>query len=126
MAFFTQWFPTVFLPHVSSKEGTKEMIGESLGSHFSPEIMKLTKEHDIKFITLHPNSSHLFQPLVVAVFKITEGQLESYSRFMEEGNKIKWSFSRGTSLLLVHLCRGLKANHLASGLKGTGIFFAEL
>ena len=97
MAFFTQWFPTVFLSHVSSKEGTKEMIGESLGSHFSPEIMKLTKEHDIKFITLHSNSSHLFQPLVVADFKITQGQLESYSRLMEKGNKIKWSFSKGTS-----------------------------
>ena len=36
---FEQWFFEVFLPGVEGKTGTKVIIGDNLGSHFSPAVI---------------------------------------------------------------------------------------
>ena len=66
---FEQWFFEVFLPGVEGKTGTKVIIGDNLGSHFSPAVTDATPEHNIKFIMMPPNATHLCQPLDVAVFR---------------------------------------------------------
>ena len=50
-------------------EGTKLLIGDNLASHFSAEVVRLAKEKDVYFTALPPNSTHLLQPLDVAVFR---------------------------------------------------------
>ena len=59
----------IFLPEAQKPKGTKVVIGDNFGSHFSTEVIKATIENDTKFITLPPNSTHLCQPLDVAVFR---------------------------------------------------------
>lgn len=44
------------------------MIGDNLSSHFSPEVLTLCKEHNIRFICLPSNCTHLLQPLDVAFY----------------------------------------------------------
>lgn len=45
------------------------MFMDNHRSHLSPEISKLCEDNSIHLIGLHPNGTHLHQPLDVAVFK---------------------------------------------------------
>ena len=66
---FKRWFFEVFLPNVQELPGRKVLIGDNLGSHFSVDVIEATLNNDIAFITLLQNSTHLLQPLDVAVFR---------------------------------------------------------
>ena len=46
---FDDWFRTVIIPWARKLEGTKVVIGENLSSHFSPDIIKLCEENDVRF-----------------------------------------------------------------------------
>ena len=65
---FTKWFFEIFLPHACKLDGPVAVIGDNLPSHFCLAVIVATIEHNIRFITLLPSSTHLYQPLNVAVF----------------------------------------------------------
>lgn len=68
---FCNWVETVVIPFYrrQSANEPKVIIGDNLPSHMSIEIVKLCEEHNIRMVFLPPNSTHLLQPLDVAVFK---------------------------------------------------------
>ncbi|KAJ8027217.1 Jerky protein-like-like [Holothuria leucospilota] len=66
---FTHWFLELFLPHVSDQEGVKVLVGDNLGSHFSPDVVSAAISNNIYFTALPPNSTHLTQPLDVVFFR---------------------------------------------------------
>ena len=61
---FEDWFESIVVPWASNLLGTKVVIGDNVGSHFSRKVLQLCKDHDIRFLTLPTNSTHLTQPLV--------------------------------------------------------------
>ncbi len=68
---FETFFEKVFLVWLEGripKEEVKVLIGDNLGSHISLHVMELCREHNVRFIFLPANSTHLTQPLDVAVF----------------------------------------------------------
>lgn len=65
---FCDWFKQLFLPHAKLLDGKKILIGDNLGSHFSPELVQLAQDNNINFVYLPPNATHVAQPLDVAVF----------------------------------------------------------
>ncbi|KAK3924780.1 Pogo transposable element with KRAB domain [Frankliniella fusca] len=65
---FTDWFRNILVPNARRKEGTKVVIGDNLSSHFSEEVFSLCREHNIRFVCLPANSTHILQPLDVAFF----------------------------------------------------------
>ena len=109
---FERWFFEIFLPHATLLAGEKVLIGDNLASHFSEEVLRACEEHNIKFISLLPNATHLLQPLDVAVFgplkRVWKGILAEWR---------KETRHRGTApkdifpLLLACLCNGLKKTH---------------
>ena len=68
-ATFETLFFKQFVPSAQGLEGPTALIGDNLGSHFSPSVLKYCDIHNIPFICLPPNSTHLCQPLDVAVFR---------------------------------------------------------
>jgi hypothetical protein len=60
----------VFLRHIRNlpKEEVKVLIGDNLAAHLSPVVTELCEENNVRFIFLPENSTHLLQPLDVAVF----------------------------------------------------------
>ncbi len=65
---FEDWVRTVAVPYCKKLSGKKILIGDNLSSHISLEAINLCSKHDIHFIFLPPNSTHLTQPLDVAFF----------------------------------------------------------
>lgn len=60
---FEDWVRTVAVPYLKNKKGKKNLIGDNLSSHLSMESIRLCIEHDIHFIFLPRNSTHLTQVL---------------------------------------------------------------
>ncbi|KAJ8965137.1 hypothetical protein NQ314_004362 [Rhamnusium bicolor] len=69
---FEDWFVTVPLKYFQKydKEVPKMLIGDNLASHLSVKVINLCKAHNILFVLHPPNSTHLCQPLDVAVFRL--------------------------------------------------------
>ena len=65
---FYDWFKTIVVPYIRKLQGPKVVIGDNLSSHFNIDIINLCSEHDIRFVMLPPNSTHIAQPLDVAFF----------------------------------------------------------
>ena len=68
MKTFETWFFEIFLKSSEKLHGPKVISEDNLGCHFSPKIIETCLEKDIRFITLVPNTTHLCQPLDLAVF----------------------------------------------------------
>ena len=62
---FERWFREIFIPETASLTGTKVVIGDSLTSHFSSDIIKACLENNIRFKCLIPNATHLLQRLIL-------------------------------------------------------------
>ena len=56
------------------KEEVKVLIMDNLSSHLSLKIIELCREHNIRLVFLPANSTHLTQPLDVAVFAAIKKQ----------------------------------------------------
>ena len=65
---FEQWFFKLFLPRIKYRPGKKIVLGDNLASHFNSNVVREAKKHQIFFIMLPPNSTHLTQHLDVSVF----------------------------------------------------------
>ncbi|XP_066980664.1 uncharacterized protein [Macrobrachium rosenbergii] len=74
---FEDWFFKVILPYARSKEGKKIIIGDNLASHVSLAVKSACEDHNISFVLLPPNSTHLTQPLDVSVFGPMKTQWQS-------------------------------------------------
>ncbi|KAJ3661650.1 hypothetical protein Zmor_006038 [Zophobas morio] len=66
---FEDWFFKVALPYFRRKDGKKVIIGDNLQSHLSVSVVTECEQNNIAFVFLPPNSTHVCQPLDVAVFR---------------------------------------------------------
>lgn len=66
---FRDWFLTCFLPHANRLEGQKVLIGDNLSSHLDSDVLETCQSHNISFVCLVPNSTHICQPLDVSFFR---------------------------------------------------------
>ena len=118
---FKKWFFNIFVKNLEG-EGPFALIGDNLGSHFSEEVIKVCVEMNIRFITLVPNSTHLCQPLDLAVFgplkRCWRALLNEWRReSRKKGTLPKQHFP----LLLNRLFNKIKEENLFSGFRGSGI-----
>lgn len=67
---FVDWFKKIVLRYVRRlpPDEPKIIIGDNLPSHINHKIVDLCEANNIRMVFLPPNSTHLLQPLDVAVF----------------------------------------------------------
>ncbi|KAJ4436215.1 hypothetical protein ANN_18845 [Periplaneta americana] len=128
MNLFLDWFQKCFLPAAKKLEGKKILIADNLSSHVSLEVLRLCQVHDIRFIFLPANSTHLLQPLDVAVFApvkkvwrkiLNDWRMANVGR--KEGVIAKARFPMLLRKLMMEVSENVWEN-LKSGFKKTGIF----
>jgi hypothetical protein len=125
---FADWFKTLVLPKLMRQQGPKALIGDNLSSHINDEVIRLCRNHDIKFICLPPNSTHLTQPLDVAYFR----PLKAHWRKCLQQWKLSQGGRQGITLpknsfppmlknLVTSLLGGNGLSNLVAGFNKTGI-----
>lgn len=120
---FEDWVQNMVVPYFKDLPGRKCLIGDNLSSHLSADLMQTCKMHNIDFVLLPANSSHLTQPLDMAFFSSNEACLEAIIIKME---KDRWStipkgcFPKLLKLLIDELQMNASKNIIAR-FKKTGI-----
>ena len=73
------WFSKIVIPWARKSEAPKLVLGHNLSSHFSEEVMGLSREHRVSFKCLPANTAHFMQPFDVTVFGPSEhsGRIQS-------------------------------------------------
>lgn len=66
---FDDWVKTIAIPYLKPLPGKKILIGDNLSSHLSVDAIKMCHDHQISFVFLPTNATHLTQPLDVAFFR---------------------------------------------------------
>jgi hypothetical protein len=93
------WFEKVFLKYLDvrriPREEIKVLIMDNLSAHMSFRIMEQARENNVRVVFLPPNSTHLTQPLDVAVFaplkKQWRRELDSYKAGVYAVPTVYWS-----------------------------------
>ncbi|KAJ4429217.1 hypothetical protein ANN_26220, partial [Periplaneta americana] len=128
MNLFLDWFQKYFLPAAKKLEEKKILIADNLSSHVSLEVLRFCQVHDIRFIFLPANSTHLLQPLGATVFAplkkvwrkiLSDWRITNVGR--KEGVIAKVRFPKLLRKLMMELSKNVSEN-LKSGFKKTGIF----
>ena len=118
---FKKWFMDVSVPNLKG-DGPFAIIGDNLGSHFSDEVINICLQRNIRFITLVPNSTHLCQPLDLAVFVPMKRSWRSLLNEWHKESHLKGTLPKQHFLLLLkRLLHDIKADNLVSGFRGSGI-----
>lgn len=89
-AIFADWFSSMFVPHMRKLklEGKVVVIGDNLTSHFSEDVLTLCEKHNIAFVCIPTNSTHMTQPLDVAFYaplkKSWRGILDEWKKGLQK------------------------------------------
>lgn len=128
-ATFLDWILTICIPYFRQFDGKKVLIGDNLSSHLSPEVVKQCEDNNIAFVFLPPNSTHLCQPLDVAVFRALKQAWRSVLEMWKLGvGSTKSSVDKQYfPILLRQVCvklheDGKFGDNVQSGFRKTGIF----
>ncbi|XP_045765788.1 uncharacterized protein LOC123867662 [Maniola jurtina] len=137
---FRDWFITSFLPHADRLDGRKVLIGDNLSSHLDSDVLEKCQSHNISFICLVPNSTHICQPLDVGFFRPMKTAwrktLEEWKKFnLKAGTVPKEAFPRLLKQSIMEMDKVQPATasdeeaitsavkrNLISSFKATGIF----
>jgi hypothetical protein len=65
---FLDWFKRAFLSGIQSSPGPHLLLLDGHASHIGLELVQLAKENQVHILCFPPHSSHLYQPLDVAVY----------------------------------------------------------
>lgn len=118
---FFEWFQKVFVTHCESIEGPKLLILDGHASHINPTLVELAIEKNIHLLCLPAHTSHLLQPLDVAVFKPVKTQwkkivVDFYQKY-HKANLDKVSFP---PLLRTLTEKAFRRSHAVAGFESTG------
>ena len=107
----------------SSKTCSRRCSCRALASHFTPEVIEASVANGIVFACLIPNSTHLLQPLDVAVFRPVKTAWKRILETWRKDSRTRGSIPKGHFPgLLSRLYSHLKPENLVAGFKASGIF----
>jgi hypothetical protein len=123
---FTEWFKSVFLPNVAHINGPKLLLMDGHASHISCEVVDLARTNEVHMFCFPSNSSHLTQPIDVAILKpaktVFRGEVEKHglaTNFMEI---CKQTFN-GIFSKVVDSGKAFLRRHVVAGFEATGKLF---
>ena len=125
---FEDWFEACFIKHTKHLTGRKVLIGDNLSSHFSKRVVELAEEHDVTFLCLPSNATHLLQPLDVAFFRPLKIQWRKLLEAWKACNRSKSVTKNAFPRLLTELFEKLypsaqeTSQNMVSGFRATGLF----
>lgn len=87
---FFSWFQQLFLPHARpTAERPVLLLLDGHISHCSPQVIELARKNNVTLFALAPHTTHICQPLDVAVYKSFKSNL---GKMVNLGKAIKGNF----------------------------------
>ena len=116
---FLDWFRNLFIPHLPQKRPVLLMI-DGHESHVKYEVRQLAIEHKIELAKLPAHTTHILQPLDVAVMKPLKCSYDqaAHTLFLKERQYIK---KTDFPKLIGQAWKGFKPQYAVNSLKKTGI-----
>ncbi|XP_047134814.1 uncharacterized protein LOC124812341 [Hydra vulgaris] len=125
---FEEWLLNHFVPNIINKEGKKILVCDNLSVHIFLKDLNICEKHNITFICLVPNSTHLLQTLDVGYFLSLKANWRSVLnqwRKTFRGKKVNNLPKNLFSQLIKSTLNVGKENlehNLQAGFKATGIY----
>lgn len=109
------------------RDSVKVLIGDNLAAHLSPYVISMCELHNVRFIFLPENSTHLLQPLDVSVFApLKKAWREILTRWKNDcramGEEYGTLPKKIFPVLLNQLMQRDFHTAIVSGFEATGIF----
>ena len=122
MDLFKGWFETHFLRHaVSARPLLLLLDGHS--SHYSPDVIRLAKEHNVIILTLVPHTTHEMQPLDTCVFASLKNHWrDACHKFVQENPTIVITKYHFSPLLHESWFKAMIPSSIINGFKYCGIY----
>ena len=84
---FLKWFEKIFIPNARPTEDNSVLLlMDGHASHCSPQVIEAARQHNVILLALTPHTTHLCQPLDVAVYSSLKDNL---GRFIKVGQALK-------------------------------------
>ena len=123
---FEDWFRSCFIKHVKYHPGHHILIGDNLSSHFSEAVFELCRAHNVSFVCLPPNATHILQPLDVAYFApmktVWRNILRKYKDDNPHSGVLPKALFPGKVRELLEALQPKSKDNLVSGFRTTGIY----
>ena len=122
---FQEWFDEIFLKHANSIEGPKVLIFDGHRSHITLNIVESARNNNIHIILLPPHTTHVLQPLDVAVFKPVKTELIKVIMNHNTNSNCADITQKDFPKLLKDLVESKKVfllRHAVAGFETTGIY----
>ena len=121
---FHEWFLKMFLPAIEGllKTGPVLLFVDGHNSHLAIDLLGLARANNVTIYCLPPNTTHILQPLDVAVFgplkRVWRRKVKEYKLTMHASKITKHDFP---ALLSSLFHESVLPEHLVSGFRATGI-----
>lgn len=122
---FFNWFRDVFLPNIG-EERPVLLIYDGHTTHISTKLIRLAQQNQVTIMKLPPHTTHLLQPLDVAVFKSLKATWDSELCKWQRANPRKKIPKREFVSLITRLAQEVPKTNIINGFKTTGIFDSEV
>lgn len=123
---FFEYFTTIFYPFLCDQgvEFPVVVFVDGHSSHFSFDLSTFCLEKKIFLVALYPNSTHIIQPMDVAVFGPLKGKWRSAVHAWKYKNHDFKTLTKEhfVELLQKVITETVKPEHLQSGFRASGLF----
>ena len=121
---FLKWFQRIFLVHARpSAENPVLLLLDGHASHCSPQIIEAARDNNVLLLALAPHTTHLCQPLDVAVYKALKVNI---SKQVKLGQALKgelWIPKRNIARILKDpFEQSMSLANIKAGFRKCGIF----
>lgn len=122
---FFNWFRDVFLRNIGEDRPVL-LIYDGHTTHISTQLIRLAQENQVTIMKLPPHTTHLLQPLDVAVFKSLKTKWDSELCKWQRSNPRKKIPKQEFVSLLSRLVADVPRTNIINGFKSTGIYDWEV
>ena len=121
---FLKWFTRLFVPYAKpTPENPVLLLLDGHSSHCTVDIIEAARENNVMLLALAPHTTHLCQPLDVAVYKSLKVNL---SKLMKLGQTLRWDLwvPKGSVSKMIRkpFEDAMSIQNIKSGFRKCGIF----
>ena len=121
---FVKWFKKLFIPHARPTEDRSVLLlVDGHSSHCSPEVIQTARENNVILLALAPHTTHLCQPLDVAVYRSFKIQLSKTVKIGQALRGDLWiSKSNVARIIKQPFEASMTIQNIKAGFRKCGIF----